>query len=148
MKPEFSGIERRLDRLSVCLQKLEPFKSKTKEELLKDTYLQDIVERNLEVSAQAVIDIANRIISVEGLEKPQDYYEAIIRLGESKILPRKFAQSLAPIAGFRNILVHDYMDINWDEVYNNLLQLNDISQFMDHIKSWMKAKVSNEKPKD
>jgi uncharacterized protein YutE (UPF0331/DUF86 family) len=120
------------------LQKLEPFKSKTKEELLKDTYLQDIVERNLEVSAQAVIDIANRIISIEGLEKPKDYYEAIIRLGESGILPRKFSQSLAPIAGFRNILVYDYMDINWDEVYNNLLQLNDISQFMDHIKSWMR----------
>ena len=141
MKPEFSGIERRLERLSDCLKKLELFKAKKKEELLKDPYLQDIVERNLEVSAQAVIDIANRIISIEDLEKPRDYYEAIKRLGKSDILPQDFAQKLAPIAGFRNILVHDYLDINWDEVYNNLLQIDDISKFMHYIKSWMKKRT-------
>ena len=67
MKPEFSGIERRLEKLSVCLNKLEPFQSKEKEDLLQDPYLQDIIERNLEVTAQSVIDIANRIISIECL---------------------------------------------------------------------------------
>ena len=140
MKPEFSGIERRLEKLSVCLKKLEPFKSKKKEEILKDPYLQDIIERNLEVAAQSVIDIANRIISIEELEKPRDYYEAIMRLGKAGILPLEFAEKLAPIAGFRNILVHDYLDINWDEVFNNLHQLNDISRFMKQIKKWMKQK--------
>jgi len=122
------------------LKKLEPFKAKKKEELLQDLYLQDIIERNLEVAAQAVIDIANRIISLEGLEKPRDYYGAIIRLGEAGILSFEFSEKLAPIAGFRNILVHDYLDINWDEVYNNLHQLNDLSHFMKQIKNWMKKK--------
>jgi len=107
--------------------------------------MQDIVERNLEVAAQAVIDIANRIISIEVLEKPRDYYEAIMRLGEAKIIPLDFARKLAPIAGFRNILVHDYMDINWDEVYNNLQQLRDLSRFMDYVKNWMKNQQSDEK---
>jgi uncharacterized protein YutE (UPF0331/DUF86 family) len=143
MKPEFSGIERRLEKLSVCLKKLEPFKSKEKDEIIQDPYLQDIIERNLEVSAQAVIDIANRIISIEGLEKPLDYYDAIIRLGEAGILSLKFAEKLAPIAGFRNILVHDYLDINWDEVYNNLHQLHDISKFMTQVKNWMKEQISH-----
>jgi uncharacterized protein YutE (UPF0331/DUF86 family) len=140
MKPEFSGIERRLEKLSGCLKKLEPFKAKEKEEILQDPYLPDIIERNLEVAAQAAIDIANRIISIEGLEKPRDYYEAILRLGEAEILPLDFAQDLAPIAGFRNILVHDYMDIDWNEVYSNLHQLHDLSQFMDHVKKWMKKR--------
>jgi uncharacterized protein YutE (UPF0331/DUF86 family) len=132
-----------LEKLSVCLKKLEPFKAKKKEEILQDSYLQDIIERNLEVAAQAVIDIANRIISIEGLEKPRDYFEAILRLGESDILPLDFAKKLAPLAGFRNILVHDYMDINWDEVYKNLHQLNDISRFMNNVKDWMNEKVLN-----
>jgi len=133
-----------LEKLSVCLKKLDPFKSKEKEEILQDPYLQDIIERNLEVSAQSVIDIANRIISIEDLEKPQDYYDAIMRLGEAGIIPLKFAQKLAPIAGFRNILVHDYLDIDWDEVYNNLHQLQDLSKFMTQIKKWMKKQISNE----
>ena len=140
MKPEFSGIERRLERLSTCLKKLEPFKAKQKEEILQDPYMQDIIERNLEVAAQAVIDIANRIISIKGLEKPRDYFEAIIRLGEADVLPLRFAQKLAPIAGFRNILVHDYMEIDWDEVYNNLHQLQDLSKFMNYVKNWMKSR--------
>jgi len=102
--------------------------------------MQDIIERNLEVAAQAAIDIANRIISIEGLEKPRDYYEAILRLGEAEILPLDFAQYLAPIAGFRNILVHDYMDIDWNEVHSNLHQLHDLSKFMDYVKKWMKSR--------
>jgi uncharacterized protein YutE (UPF0331/DUF86 family) len=134
-----------LEKLRTCLKKLEPFKTKEKEEILQDPYMQDIIERNLEVTAQAAIDIANRIISIEGLEKPRDYYEAILRLGEAEILPLDFAQSLAPIAGFRNILVHDYMDINWDEVYSNLHQLHDLSQFMEHVKKWMKDKNPGDK---
>jgi len=134
-----------LEKLNVCLKKLEPFKAKEKEEIIQDPYMQDIVERNLEVAAQAVIDIANRIISIEVLEKPRDYYEAIMRLGEAKIIPLDFARKLAPIAGFRNILVHDYMDINWDEVYNNLQQSRDLSRFMDYVKNWMKNQQSDEK---
>jgi uncharacterized protein YutE (UPF0331/DUF86 family) len=140
MTPEFSGIERRLERLKECLLKLEPLKSKTKEEFLKDPYLQDIVERNLEVAAQACLDIANRVISIEQLEKPRDYYEAILRLGEAGILPADFAEHLAPLGGFRNILVHEYLDISWDEVYQNLQELGDLHRFMAHIKEWLKKR--------
>lgn len=123
--------------------KLEPLKEKEKQEFLEDPYLRDIVERNLEVAAQACIDVANRIISIEQLEKPQDSYEAILRLGEAGVLPQDFAQKLAPLAGFRNILVHEYLDINWDEVYQNLQELGDLYRFMDHIKDWLKREESS-----
>ena len=64
MTPEWNGIEQRLERLTGCLLKLEPLKTKTSDELVSEPYLKDIVERNLEVAAQACIDIANRIISM------------------------------------------------------------------------------------
>lgn len=141
MQPEFSGIERRLERLNECLRKLEPLREKEKAELLADPYLQDIVERNLEVAAQACLDIANRIISLEKLEKPRDYYEALLRLGEAGILPAEFARRLAPIAGFRNILVHEYLDIDWNEVYENLQELGDLYEFAEHVRAWMQKKL-------
>jgi uncharacterized protein YutE (UPF0331/DUF86 family) len=106
--------------------------------------MQDIIERNLEVSAQAVIDIANRIISIENLVKPQDYYEAILRLGEAKIIPLEFARHLAPIAGFRNILVYDYVNIDWNEVHSNLHQIRDLDEFSNYVKNWMKNRISEE----
>jgi uncharacterized protein YutE (UPF0331/DUF86 family) len=122
------------------LLKLEPLKEKGKDEFLEDPYLRDIVERNLEVAAQACIDVANRIISIEELEKPRDYYEAIIRLGETDVLPPGFARRLAPIAGFRNLLVHEYLEIDWDEVYQNLQELKDLYDFLDYVQKWMKSK--------
>lgn len=137
METEFSGIEQRLERLKKCLIKLEPLKEKSKEEFLRDEYLQDIVERNLEVAIQSCIDIANRIISLDELEKPKDYYGSIIRLGEESILPHDFAKKFAPIAGFRNILIHEYLDIDWDEVYKNLQKMDQFYKFMDYIKKWL-----------
>ncbi|GLI18175.1 hypothetical protein MTHERMOG20_26290 [Moorella thermoacetica] len=138
MKSEFSGIERRLEKLSECLTKLEPLKTKSFDDFEQDPYLRDIVERNLEVAAQCCIDIANRVISIEDLEKPEDYYSAFITLGQAGILPLKFARSFAGIAGFRNILVHEYIQIDWHEVYRNLHRLDDFYHFADCIKAWMK----------
>ena len=139
MKPEFSGIERRLEKLDICLKKLEPFKAMTKDELLNDPYFQDIIERNLQLATQSIIDIANRIISLEALEKPRDYYEAILILGRAGVLPSDFAQHLAPIAGFRNILVHDYLEIDWDEVYSNLQHLDELDSYMEYVKKWIQG---------
>jgi len=137
MQTEFSGIEQRLERLKKCLIKLEPLKEKSKEEFFRDEYLQDIVERNLEVAIQSCIDIANRVISLDELEKPKDYYGSIIKLGEENILPYDFAQELAPIAGFRSILIHEYLDIDWDEVYKNLQKIDQFYKFIDYIKRWL-----------
>jgi uncharacterized protein YutE (UPF0331/DUF86 family) len=148
MKPEFSGIERRLDELNERLQRLEPLKSRNLDDFLADAYLRDIVERNLEVSAQCCIDIANRIISLENAQKPQDYYEAILRLGEIRVMPVKFAQQLAPIAGFRNVLAHRYLFIDWNEVYNNLQQTDLLKKFAFFIQQWMQTRTAENEALD
>ncbi len=95
-------------------------------------------ERNLEVAAQWCIDISNRIISIEQAERPRDYYEALVRIGEIGVLPMDFAQRFAHIAGFRNILVHDYLEIEWGEVYNNLQRISDFYEFMGYVKRWLR----------
>ncbi len=65
-----------MEKLLECLTKLEPLKTRSVDDFEQDSYLRDIVERNLEVAAQCCIDIANRVIALEDLEKPQDYYGA------------------------------------------------------------------------
>jgi len=104
--------------------------------------LRDIVERNLEIAAQCCIDISNRIISLEKAKKPQDYYEAFIRLGELNVLPEEFARNFAPIAGFRNILVHEYLGVNWDEVYKNLQEIDELAQFAEIVRGWVLRRIN------
>jgi len=102
--------------------------------------LRDIVERNLEISAQCCIDICHRVISLENSRKPADYYEAILMMGELGVLSPDFARRLAPLAGFRNILIHEYMQIDWDQVYKNLQGLDDLITFAGEIRGWLSKK--------
>jgi uncharacterized protein YutE (UPF0331/DUF86 family) len=48
---------------------------------------------------------------------------------------------MASITGFRNILFHDCLEIDWDEIYYNLNKLSDMSQFMDHEKGRKKKSI-------
>jgi len=61
-------------------------------------------------------------------------------MSELGVLPPEFARKLAPIAGFRNILVREYLGLDWDEVYSNLQKINDLVKFSKHIREWLKAR--------
>ena len=69
--------------------------------------------------------------------RSETYYEAILRMGEVGVLSPDFARRLAPIAGLWNILIHEYLTVDWDEVYTNLAKLDDLSHFADLIRRWL-----------
>jgi uncharacterized protein YutE (UPF0331/DUF86 family) len=140
MTEEFNGIERRLDELNERLARLKPLKSRPLTEFEQDAYLRDVVERNLEVAAQCCLDICHRIIANESARKPVDYYEAFLIMGELGVLSADFAKKLAPLAGFRNILVHEYLRIDWNQVYKNLQNLDDLLRFAEIIRQWLSQK--------
>lgn len=118
------------------MQRLEPLKTRSRQEFDADAYLRDIVERNLQIAVQCCIDIANRIIALRGARKPVDYYEAIAELGELGVLPTDFARRLAPLAGLRNILVHEYVRVNWDRIYQSLQQIDELKRFLELVRRW------------
>lgn len=127
------------------MRKLEPLRTRPKDELAADTFLRDIVERNLEVAIQACIDIANRIISIEQHERPADAHGALRALGDLGVLSRTHAERMAPLAGLRNVLAHAYLDIDWDEVYQRLQELPDFVVFIDSIKPWVLGRADGER---
>jgi len=53
------------------------------------------------------------------------------------VLPADFARYLAPLAGFRNILVHEYLAVDWDEVYQTLHRLEDLERFAELTRRWL-----------
>ncbi len=131
-----------MSELSERLARLEPLRAKSRSEFDQDPYLRDIVERNLELAAQCVIDLSHRIIALTGAPKPQDYYGAILQMGELGVVPPEFARRLAPLAGLRNILIHEYLKIDWDEVYKNLKNLGEIEAFADYVRQWLNRRVN------
>jgi len=137
MTDDLSGIERRLDELDERLARLTPLRERKRAEFDADPYLRDVAERNLEISAQCCIDICHRIVVLDNARKPADYFEAIIMMGELGVLSGEFARQLAPLAGFRNILTHEYMGIDWDLVYQNLQHIDDLAHFAREVRAWL-----------
>lgn len=92
------------------------------------------VERNFHVAIECILDIGNHIIAEKGFESPDDNEDIIRILGEEGIIPFDFAGHIKGIAGFRNILVHEYTGIDYGVLYNYLVnRLNDFREFARYI---------------
>jgi len=74
----------------------------------------------LQVAIQHVIDISAHILAGAGQALPENYQETIQALGRAGILPDEFARRIAPMAGFRNIIVHGYLVVDPDIVCERL----------------------------
>lgn len=87
------------------------------------------VERGLQLAAQNVLDVATHLSAAMGRDAP-DYATAILALGSTGVLPTEFAAELAPLAGFRDILVHGYLEVDGERLHEVLnSRLEDLERF-------------------
>lgn len=58
-------------------------------------------------------------------------------LGQAGIFPADFAEALVPMVKFRNVLVHDYADLDLDLVYDFLTsRRQDLRQCLDYLSQY------------
>ncbi len=110
-QPDTEVIRRHLAALREALSNLRRHVGRDAQALRSDADLRWIVERGLQLCIQNVLDIATHLCATAGLDAP-DYATAIDRLAELSVLPAAFAARLRSIAGFRNILVHGYLQVD------------------------------------
>jgi len=132
LKPE--SIVQRLQALRKYVQRLRPYQQWTQETLVDDFTVYMAVQHMLQLATQCVIDISSHILVALDLEPADDYEQVILNLGQGGVLPRDFAERIHKMAGFRNILVHGYLQVNPDRLYERLQYgLNDFESFIEHI---------------
>lgn len=94
------------------LHKLRAFRDVAETEFVAEPALHDLAERYLHLAFEACLDLANHWIADRGLQTPdtnRDTFTVLERAGE---LPPELAERLRGWAGFRNILVHEYLRID------------------------------------
>ncbi len=127
-------IETRLRKLNKNVGRLKRHSNITLEDYLNNEDLQAIIERNLQVAIQCCIDIGNYIISRQRLEIPDEEVNIFIILAQNNIISKELAEKIKGMVRFRNILVHDYIDIDHEVVYNTLPnKLTDSEKFAQNI---------------
>lgn len=100
--------------------------------------LRSAVERNFQLAIESAIDIGEIIISEKGFERPEDYRSVFLILGKQGIIPMDFAENFSVAAGFRNVLVHIYEEVDSSllDVFLNE-RLDDFDRFARHIATYI-----------
>lgn len=127
-------IQARLKRLDEYQRSLARFRRLSLDEYLGNDDIQAIVERKLQLSIQACVDIANYIIARQRLRIPDEEGNIFLVLAQEGIIDDELGQRMKGMVNFRNILVHDYLEIDGEIVHQNLTQnLEDFNQFAQAI---------------
>lgn len=105
-------IRRKLTVITTNLRALEPIATIDPARYRAEIFTRKGTERLLQELIEAALDLNMHFLSQAGRKLPDDYYQSFIFLGEQGILSKELATALAPSAGLRNRLVHEYEAID------------------------------------
>ena len=98
---------------------------------VRDPLIYGNAERYLQLTIQAVLDISHHIVADLNVSLPADSADLFALLATRKVLPVPLSKRLVSMAGFRNILVHEYLAIDRHRVYGVLKnELGDFEKFI------------------
>mgnify|MGYP001586352750 CR=1 FL=1 len=132
-------IVSKLGKLDEYLGYLTEIQKVNKESFISDYHLYGLAERYLQLSIEILLDTSKLLIAAEHLRQPNDNQDGFAVLVESKIISEELAGTLVGIAGFRNILVHEYENIDRALVYDRLIKrLDTFTNFQKEISQYLK----------
>jgi len=106
--------------------------------------LKRAIERSLQVAIEICHDIGQRLISERGFRLAETYRESFQVLEEEGVLSPDLSRKMQKMAGFRNLVVHDYARIDDALVYGILKRhLHDFERFADAVERYLRAAESS-----
>ena len=128
-------IRSKLESIREMLAILRRHQKKSLEDFLADRDSQLAVEHALLVAIQSLLDLGSHLLADREVRNISDYRDVILKLGQVKILPAFFSESIAEMAGFRNRLIHEYQEIDPRKVHQFLqARLQDFEDFIRYIR--------------
>lgn len=132
-------VHRKLQAIIRYLSTLQP-----KAQLNLQTYLDEfeqqlIIERLLHLTIESAADINSYLIVCANQPPPENYFDSFIQAGQQGFISQSLATELAPSAGLRNRLVHEYDKINPVIVYQSIqIALKLYPQYVQQIQAYLR----------
>ncbi len=124
------ALSARLNALENYLTELRSFSARRREEFVQEPALHHLAERYLHLACETILDIAHHVIADQGYRHPASYREAIDILEEEGQIEGDLAGRLRSWIGFRNVLVHMYLEVDHGRSFDAIQQdLGDLEEF-------------------
>lgn len=97
----------------------------------------DSIKYNFVVAIECCVDVGQHLCAVQGWGPPATNADAFRILAAHGVLDADLATRMAQASGFRNVLVHEYVQVRDDLVVANLARTGDIRRFVRGIADWL-----------
>jgi uncharacterized protein YutE (UPF0331/DUF86 family) len=122
-------IRKRLGKLGEYLGNLKKLQRYSREEFLADPEHYGSAERFLHLAIEAVLDMGNHVIADDRIGTVDWYSDIPKLLCDRGLISPDLRDKWIRMIGFRNTLVHEYIEINRDIVFDVLHQgLDDLEE--------------------
>lgn len=126
-------VAKKLAFVETCVRELRTLARP--ERIAEDVREQRFVEHTLQLAIQAALDVASHLVSDERLGEPETNRDVFRLLERAGIVPSELGTRLELMAGFRNVVVHLYQEVDLgivrDVVENHL---DDLLEFVATIR--------------
>ena len=127
-------LERKLCQMEKSLAKSTGYRSLSYDEFVQHPVAQDVVEYNLFIVINCMIDIVSHIVTDDKLGEVDLLADGFRILEEQGYWPSVQTQIYVKMVAFRNMISHQYADINNRVIYDVLQnKLADIETFKQVI---------------
>lgn len=131
-------ITRKASLILGDLRELDPLADVPEAEYLADQLRRLATERLLERMVGRMIDINYHVITERDGLPPKDFYESFVRLGALGVISPQLARAMAPAAGLRNRLAHEYNEIDPVKVRAAATEaLRLVPQYLDAVRKFV-----------
>ena len=102
-------------------------------DFVEDHFKQDAIAINMQRACEQAIDLANHLVKTRKLGIPKDSRDSFQMLVDHAIIPGGLGDKMARMIGFRNVLIHEYQQLDLDlmvDVIEN--RLDDLLLFTEY----------------
>jgi len=118
-----------------CIRQARSFYAQSSNFPFEEDFLkQDAVSLNVQRAVEQAIALANHVVKKRKLGLPKESRECFRLLERAGIVPAELSQRLQSMTGFRNVLVHEYQQVDVGilvEVIN--VRLDDLAEFTNCV---------------
>jgi uncharacterized protein YutE (UPF0331/DUF86 family) len=142
VRPEL--VRRKLSHLVGYLDELEAQRNVSLEGYRAPGGTRRAVERLLQLIIEAAVDInVHAVTELHGIPPP-DYRSSFREAAKAGLITEELGRSLEPAADLRNVLVHDYGDIDDALVHASIPQaLEDFREHAREVLRWLEERPTD-----
>jgi uncharacterized protein YutE (UPF0331/DUF86 family) len=134
------SVRARLLKLEEVIEHLLALRRVPEPEIERDFRNRWALERGLQLGAEALLDVGNHVLSAAFGTAATGYEDIVRQLGRRGVIDPELATRLRGLGGFRNILVHAYLDLDSGQLFERLRHApEDFSAFVAAVRQWLEA---------